>query len=123
MGMNNNARSLVTAGAVERYRLVTLGSAGTVTATSAATDRAVGITGASSYASGANALVEMVGVHKVTASAAIEEGVLVVPAADGKVVTDAGTATHIPCGIALEPAGADGDVIEILFVPGLPANA
>ena len=122
MGMNNNSRSRVTSAAVERYRFVVLASDGTVSAASASTDAPVGLTGASSYASGENALVELVGVHKVTASAAISAGSKVVCAADGKAAADGGTTGDFVAGIALDAAAADGDVIEILFTPGLPAN-
>lgn len=120
MGMNNNARSFVTSAAVEKNRLVVLASAGTVSASSASTDRVAGVTGASSYASGKNALVEFVGVHRCTAGAAVQPGALVMPTTDGKAITATGTG-NVPCGFAVEAAGADGDIIEIVLCLGLPA--
>lgn len=54
------------------------------------------------------------GVHPLTASAAIAAGTKVISAAAGKIATIGAGAN--PVGIALSPAAADNDVIDVLFI-------
>jgi len=56
------------------------------------------------------------GTCKVVAAAAIAQDAIVYSAAAGKVSVSASTA--FPLGIAIEAAGADGDVIEIMPLVG-----
>ena len=112
---------------VTQYRLVKLDStAGQVIHTTAITD--VGLGAALQTAStGGTVPVQQFGKVKLTASDAISLGAQVMPTAAGagKIVTAAG-ATAKSCGIALEAAGADGDIIEVLLVaPAVngPANS
>ena len=53
------------------------------------------------------------GTSRMVASKAIAQGAAVYTAASGK-ITDAATATGYLIGTALEAAGADGDIIEVL---------
>lgn len=50
---------------------------------------------------------------KLTAGAAIAENAKVMPAAGGKIVTYVSGNGNYPIGIALQPAGADNDVIDV----------
>lgn len=54
------------------------------------------------------------GVQRLVASAAIAAGAQVISAAAGKVATKGAGAN--PIGIALQPAAADNDVIDVLFL-------
>jgi predicted RecA/RadA family phage recombinase len=54
------------------------------------------------------------GVHPLAASAAVAAGAKVISAAAGKIAT-AGAGVN-PIGIALQPAAADNDVIDVLFI-------
>ena len=62
------------------------------------------------------ALWSKAGTHKVVASAAISKDAIVYSAASGKVGASASTA--YPLGIAIEAAGADGDIIEMMPLVG-----
>lgn len=103
--------------AVLQHRLVMLDTtAGRVVATSAITDLAIG--GSTQAAAAANdpCPVQSLGVARLTASAAIALNAQVMPTAAGagKISTAAG-ATAKSCGVALEAALADGDVIAVLL--------
>lgn len=106
----------IAGGTIAQYRLVKLDStAGQVIATAAITDVAVG--GSLTSASSAGTVgVQMFGKVKLTAAAAISLGAQVMPdsGGGGKIATAAG-ATAKSCGVALEAAGADGDIIEVLL--------
>lgn len=114
-------------GSIGQNRLVKLDStAGQVVVTSAITDAAVGVATVSA-SSGDLVSVQCVGVAKLVASGAVSLGDEVMPTASGsgKVVTSSG-ATARSIGVALEAAGADGDVIAVLLcTPALkgPANS
>lgn len=54
------------------------------------------------------------GVHRLTASGAIAAGAKVSSAATGKIQTVG--ETENPIGMALEPAAANDDVIDVLFI-------
>ncbi len=61
------------------------------------------------------AQVQHSGTTKAVAGAAITAGARVMTNASGKVITLA-TSASIACGVALESAGADGDIIEIALI-------
>lgn len=116
-----NTKSLAVTEAVPEHRAVTAAGA----MADAVTERVYGITYGSATASGDNATIVLGGkcYCQVDGSGTeISEGDLLAPSStDGTLVKDGGTATHIPCAIALEDAD---EVAEILvnFIPGLPAN-
>lgn len=87
-----------------------------VVVTSAITDLAIGVALEAATAVGDNVPVQIFGKAKVVASAAVTLGDQLMPtaAASGKVSTAAG-ATAKSIGVALQAAGADGDVIECLL--------
>lgn len=60
--------------------------------------------------------------HKMVASKSITAGVLVYTVAGGKVSDTKGTGAFL-AGIALESAGADGDIIEVLPLSGEVAGS
>ncbi len=100
--------------AIDRFLLVSL-SGGEVVVTTAATDKPYGST-VDGGSAGDEVPVECRPVIVyLTASAAIAKGAELSPAAGGKVVTHAGTATHYYAGRALEAASADGDIIACLI--------
>jgi hypothetical protein len=98
-------------------RAVILDSASnTVIAASAITDLVIGIALEAAAAAGDLVPVQVFGKAKVVASAAIAVGAQLMPtgSGSGKVATAAG-ATAKSMGVALQAAGADGDVIEALL--------
>lgn len=117
----------IAGGTIAQYRLVKLDSTqGQVVVTSAITDVGVGAS-MQSASSGDTVPVQTFGKVKLTASAAISIGAEVMPTAagSGKVMTSAG-ATAVSIGLALEAAGADGDIIEVMLTaPNVkgPANS
>lgn len=119
-------QSFIAGGTITANRLVKLDStAGQVIVTTTITEQVVGIA-LDTVASGELvSVLTMSGAKgKVTASAAISLGAEVMPGASGKCATAAG-ATAISCGIAASAAGADGDIIEVIFRPSVksPANS
>lgn len=68
---------------------------------------------------GQPATVRFHGISKVKADAAVARGGIVASSADGEAVVSA-TAGHIKLGVALEAAGAAGEVIPVLL--GSPAT-
>ena len=114
--------------AIGQNRLVKLDStAGRVVVTSAITDAAIGVSTISAAAANDLVAVQTSGVAKLVASGPVSLGDEVMPtgSGSGKVVTSSG-ATARSIGIALEAAGADGDVIAVLLsTPALkgPANS
>lgn len=100
---------------LSQYRFVEVTAAQTVNACNAITDVAVGVLQNDPNAAGLAAVVAIGGTTKVVAGAAIAAGARVAPTAVGKAQTAA--STQFPIGIALDAAGADGDVIEILLMP------
>ena len=111
--------------AIVANRLVKLDTTeGQVIHTAAITDDAVGAS-LKTYASGdAGVEVQIGGIVKLTAAAAISLGAQVMPDSGGagKIATAAG-ATAVSCGVALQAASADGDVISVLLLPALKAPA
>lgn len=113
--------------AIGQNRLVKQDStAGQVVVTTAITEAVVGVATIAAAAAGDQVTVQYSGVAKCVASAAISLGAQVMPtvSGSGKVATAAG-ATAVSCGIALEAATADGDVISVLLRPSVnsPANS
>lgn len=118
--------SVIAGGTIAQYRAVVLSAANTGTAGSAITDSPIGAS-LNSAVTGELVGLQAFGDAKLTASAAIAVGaqVMVTAAGAGKVSTAAG-ATAKSIGIALEAAGADGDIIAVrLNIPPVngPANA
>lgn len=104
-------------GAILQHRLVAPDTtAGRVVATSAITDLAIGASTVAAAAAEDPVTVQFVGVARLTASAAIALNAQVMPTAAGagKISTAAGP-TAKSCGVALEAALADGDVIAVLL--------
>jgi hypothetical protein len=98
-----------------QYLFQKLSAAKTVTTCAGTTDKSVGVLQNDPGAAGLPAVVAFAGTSKVVAGAAISVGALVAPMASGKAQTSA--STQYARGIALEAAGADGDIIEILLIP------
>jgi len=115
----------MTAGAaVSQYRAVKMSGAKVIQST-AEGDTTVGIALEAAAADLDIIKVQVMGVAQVTAGAAITAGVEVETTTAGKVITAAGAASN-SCGVALEAAGADGDVISVLLkTPNVkgPANS
>lgn len=118
----------IAGGTIAQYRAVVLDSTeGQVVAGSAITNVPVGAS-MTSATSGGTVLVQPFGKVKLTASAAISLGaqVMVTASGAGKVSTASG-ATAVSIGLALQAAGADGDIIEVLLHAGPnvagPANS
>jgi hypothetical protein len=98
--------------AVVGGRLVEINGAGTVGPAGAASIKVVGAA-AFDAAVGDQVTIHVGGVQRLTASAAIAAGALVIAAATGKVATaGAGTFDQV-LGLAHTAAAADGDLIEI----------
>lgn len=122
MALNNDVTSQTAGAAIGQYRLVKISGANVIV-TTAATERVFGASQATAADSGETLAISHGGRVKLKASGAITKGARVVPAADGEIAADGGTATHIACGIALTAADADGDVIEVLLDPSITVNA
>lgn len=97
----------------KQYHFVEMTAARTITFCGAITDKAIGVLQNDPISGGA-ATVAAFGTTKVVAGAAIAAGALVAPTTAGKAQT--AVSTQVPRGIAIDAAGADGDVIEILLV-------
>lgn len=115
--VENNVISRKAGGAITANRVVKLDSTeGQVVHTTAITEAVFGAS-LNTVASGAAVSIETGRtIVKLTASAAISLGDRVMPGASGKIATAAG-ATAIDCGIALQAAGGDGEIISVLLNP------
>jgi hypothetical protein len=100
----------------KQHYIMELQSDGQVDAANAATDVPLGILLNDPSVENEEALVAIGGIVKVSADAAISVGDLVGPSADGQAVAKTADADHV-IGIALQAAGAAGDLIEILIRP------
>jgi hypothetical protein len=124
-------QSYVAGGAILPYRCVKLDTVtGQVVATTTVADVIVGTNYlGNTLAAGDQIAVQIGGEAKMVAGGAIALGAQVVPmaAGAGRVVTAVGAgATAVSCGVALQAAAADGDVIRVRIVaPNVagPANA
>jgi hypothetical protein len=108
----------VDAAITERYLLCKIGSAADRVAICGAADTPIGVVTDEAAAAGdlvnVNPLGTSRGTQRMVASGAITQGVLLEPAANGRVQTlGAGVGTHHVVGRALDAAGAAGDVIEV----------
>lgn len=117
----------VAGGTIGQYVLVKLHStAGQCVVTTAITDVALGAS-LTSASSGGTVAVQQFGKVKLTAKAAISLGAQVMPDSGGSgLIATASGATAKSCGIALEAATAENDIIEVLLAaPNVngPANS
>lgn len=114
---DNPQKAFVADEAIAIHLRVKLDSDGRVTVAGLA-DRAIGVAVTPAFAAGETVTVRLFGkTHKMVAVEALNAGVLLYGEAAGK-VQDTAQATAFPVGIALEAATADGDVIEVLEMPG-----
>lgn len=101
-----------------QFRFVDCNSSGKAALPSAAGARVVGVRQNKPNTGQATTIVQS-GVSLVEAGAAITAGASVQTDANGKAITAA--STKLIVGIALKSAGADGEVIPVLLVPGAAA--
>lgn len=113
MSVNETGKKTYLAGAtVAANRLVALSSGNVIHATANVQPIGVSLNGG---ASGAPIAVKLLNpTVEVTASTSISAGAYVTPTTDGKAVTAGNTQEAV--GIALEAAGADGDIIEVMLL-------
>lgn len=107
-------KTLKAGGALAAYRRVKL--AADVLSYAGATEEAVGVTLEEAFAANDEIMVRLnsaQGTVKMTAGAAIVQGADVWGAANGKLAAAAGGGA-LRIGIAMEAAGADGDIIEVM---------
>lgn len=97
-----------------QYYAVKVNSSGQIALCSSAGEFVVGIL-QNKPTSGQAADVRHSATTKAVAGAAITAGARVMTNASGKVITLA-TSGSIACGVALEAAGADGDIIEVALI-------
>lgn len=120
-----SAVPMVAGGTIAQYRALEFSAApNVVTAANAIADITLGAS-MTSASSGEQLMVQIAGIAKMTASAAITAGaeVMVTASGSGKVSTAAG-ATANSLGVALTAALADGDVVEVLLhVPNVKGAA
>lgn len=112
--VETNTKSFRAGGAIGQYLRVKL-TAGLL-ALAGIADREIGTMESSSFASGEPKAVRLrtaCGTIKMVANGAITQGANVFTAASGKISATAGSTSYL-IGQALEAAGADGDVIEVL---------
>ncbi len=110
-----NERTFTADGAIDIHSLVKKTATGI--AACGIDEHAIGTATRAALAAGEAIAVKLAsgsGTHKVVASAALAEGADVFTAASGKVGASASTAYRI--GVLLEAAGADGDVVEMMFL-------
>jgi len=117
-----NIQSVTAGAAVGKFRLLQNDSGDVIQAT-AATQVILGASQDTSADSGEKFPMYLgAQVLKLTASAAIAKHVRVMATTGGKIVTFTTGAGVYACGVALEAAAADGDVIEVSFNPSLNAE-
>jgi hypothetical protein len=107
-------RSFTADAAITKNRVVKITSTGVDVAT-ADTDKVIGVS-TLTVATGDQCPVQLSGTCKITASAAISAGDLVVATTGGKIATTTTDKKRV-IGTALEAATADGDLIEVLLTP------
>ena len=112
---DSGCKSFPVSAAIAQHARVILASDGTVS-TAGLAEKGIGTAERAAFASGdviAIRLLSAAGTHKMIASEALAAGATVYTEASGK-VQDTAQATAFQCGIALEAATADGDIIEVL---------
>jgi hypothetical protein len=106
-------------GAIGIYRAVKIGAGEVVTQAAAGTDLVIGVCQeeitAGDATSGRVANVQMLGISRCIAGAAIAIGVTVMTDATGRVIT--ATATNRPVGMAMQAASAAGDHVDVFLTP------
>ncbi len=112
-------KTYTAAAAIGKYRIAKFDAEGQVSAATAATDEAVGVTTDIPAAPGERCDIVHNGEGFVTAGGAIGAGKCIVAGADGKAVQVAPAAgsTVRLIGMALESATADGDIIRAFIYP------
>jgi|TARA_R110002012_G_scaffold20689_3_gene73097 hypothetical protein len=113
--VDSNEKSFRADGAIPQYSLVRATSTGVDVCGIA--HHAIGTATRQAFAAGDEISVKLIsgaGTHKVIASAALAQGADAFTAASGKVGASASTAYRV--GKLLEAAGADGDVVEMLYL-------
>ena len=113
--VDSNEKTFTADGAIPLYSLVRMTATGVDICGIA--HHAIGTATRAAFAVGEEISVKLLtgaGTHKVLASAALAQGADCFTAADGKVAATASTAYRI--GKLLEASGADGDVVEMLFL-------
>ena len=114
--VDGNTKTFRASEAIPQYSRVTLANTGLVgVAGLAVKDIGTAITAA--FAAGDLVTVKLrtaAGTHKMIAQEALAIGATVYTEASGK-VQDTAQATSFQVGTALEAAGADGDIIEVLY--------
>ncbi len=114
-------KNAVAGAAIPVFTLVKLGADdATVVPAAASTDAIIGAVQEVSPALGERVDVALVGIAYITAGAAITRGALLTSDASGRVITAAPAAgvNARTVGIAVESAGAAGDVIRVLLSQG-----
>jgi hypothetical protein len=105
------------AGAIGQYNRVKLNGSGQL-AVAGASDHAIGTVEKAAFAAGDVRdcrLRSAEGTRKMIANGAIAVGTTVFAAASGKI---SATKNAFPEGIAMEAAGADGDIVEVMMLGG-----
>jgi hypothetical protein len=115
---DGNITKAVDASITERYLLAKIGSASDRVAVCGAADTPIGVITDEAAAIGDLVNISLIGCAgrtvRMVASAAIAQGALIEPAANGRVATlGAGAGTHHVVGRALDAASSAGDVIEV----------
>lgn len=113
---NGPEKSFVADEAIAVHQRVKLDSDGRVTVAGLA-DKEIGTAVTPAFAAGERITVRLrsaPGTHKMIAIEAMDAGSAVYTETGGK-VQDTAAATSFQIGTALEAAGADGDVIEVLY--------
>jgi hypothetical protein len=113
--VDSNEKSFTADGAIPQYSLVRMTATGVDVC--GITHHAIGTATREAFVAGDSISVKLIsgaGTHKVIASAALAQGADAFTAASGKVGASASTARRV--GKLLEAAGADGDVVEMLYL-------
>lgn len=110
-------RGYLAGGAISKFRAVELGTGEVVTQANAGTDAIIGICQeeitAGDATSGRIAAVQMTGISRCIAGAAVAIGATVMTDATGRVIT--ATATNRQIGIAQQAAAAAGDHVDVFL--------
>jgi hypothetical protein len=113
------SKSFLAGGAIGIYRAVEIAAGEVVTQANAGTDAILGICQeeitADDVTRGRVANVQMLGVSRCIAGAAITIGATVMTDGTGRVI--AATATNRPIGMALQAAAAAGDHVDVFLTP------
>jgi predicted RecA/RadA family phage recombinase len=112
---DSGVKTFLAAGAISKGARVKISAAETIDNAGLA-EKEIGTALQAAFAAGDRVAVKLrtaAGTHKMIAAAAIAVGATVFTAASGKVSVSASTAFQV--GSAVEAAGANNDVIEVLY--------